>query len=144
MLPSYSIVPGVGVPGAHFGEMRAIHQARLGSRTSFERVPGSGVVDAYFDVTLMLSYDEEDRLREIEIGGADTFVEGVQLLDRPLSEVIDDLRRSAINPEFVADLAFELPGLGIYLMTPAPEELEVPVESVSIRPLNSIKGSVQA
>jgi hypothetical protein len=140
VLPSYTIVPGVGVDGAHFDEMRAVHHARLGSRTSFERVPGSGVVDAYFDVTLMLSYDNEDRLREIEIGGADVFLAGVQLLDRPLGEVIDDLRRAEIASEFVGDLAFELLGLGIYLITQAPEELDVPVESVSIRPLGDGKG----
>jgi hypothetical protein len=135
MLPTYEIIPGTGVAQVQFGEAREAHRARLGERTSFERVPGSGVVDAYFDVTLMLSYDEEDRLKEIEIGGADAFLEGVQLLDRALGEVIDDLRRAAVAPEFVGDSAFELPSLGVYLITPAPEELEVPVESVSIRPL---------
>jgi len=135
MLPAYEIFPGTGVFQAQFGEARDAHQARLGERTSFERVPGSGVVDAYFDVTLMLSYDERDLLKEIEIGGADAFLSGVQLLDRALGEVIEDLRGAAVAPEFIGDSAFELPNLGVYLITPAPDELEVPIESVSIRPL---------
>jgi hypothetical protein len=135
MLPAYEIIPGTGVSQAQFGEARDTHRARLGERTSFERVPGSGVVDAYFDVTLMLSYDEEDRLKAIEIGGADAFLKGVQILDRPLGEVIDDLRQAAVTPEFVGDSAFELTNLGVYLVSPAPEELEVPVEGVSILPL---------
>jgi len=135
MLPSYEILPGQGVAQARFGEERTDHRGRLGERTSFERVPGSGLIDAYSDVTLMLSYDDRDLLREIEIGGADTFVAGVQLLDRPLEEVLADLRDAGIAPEFVGDQAFSLPGLGIYLITPAPEEPDVPTESVSVRPI---------
>src|SRR5690349_24764845 len=84
---SYEVLPGRGVSGVLFGEERAAHRGRLGEWTSFERVPGSGLIDGYFDVTLMLSYDDRDRLRLIEIGGADARLNGVQLLDRPLGEV---------------------------------------------------------
>ncbi|GAA1833399.1 hypothetical protein GCM10009682_59700 [Luedemannella flava] len=134
MLPSYEITPGSGVAQAQFGEA---HRARLGEPVSFERVPGSGLIDAYGDVTLMLSYGDDDRLTEIEPGGADAVLNGVQLLDRPLGEVLDDLRSAGLAPEFVGDCAFEIRGLGLYLISPAPEETDVPTESGSIRPLTA-------
>jgi hypothetical protein len=70
-------------------------------------VPGSGLIDAYADVTLMLSYDDRDRLIGIEIGGANAFVAGVQLLDRQLADVLADLRRAGIPPEFAGDQAVD-------------------------------------
>jgi hypothetical protein len=134
-MASYEIVPGQGVGEVRFGEERAEHRRRLGDdRITFERVPGSGWLDAYFDNTLILAYDDDDRLKEIELGGVDAFLEGVQLLDRPLGEVLDELRAANLAPEFAGDVAFSIPGLEVYLISPAPEEIEEPTESVSIRP----------
>jgi hypothetical protein len=135
-MASYEILPGQGVAEARFGELRAEHRSRLGDdRVTFERVPGSGWLDAYSDNTLILAYDEDDRLKEIELGGADAFLAGVQLLDRPLGEVLDELREANLAAEFVGDVAFSIPGLEVYLISPAPEELDELTESVSIRPV---------
>ncbi|MCA2213917.1 hypothetical protein [Jidongwangia harbinensis] len=134
MIPTFEILPGLGVPEARFGEQRADHRARLGERHSSEHGPGSGPVDGYSDGTLMLSYDEQDRLASIEIAGGNALVDGVQVVDRPLSEVLADLRQAGISPEFVPDQFFRLPGLNVYLSTPAPDDPETPIESVAVLP----------
>ncbi len=40
-------------------------------------------------------------MASIEIAGANALVDGVQVVDRRLSEVLADLRQAGISPEFV-------------------------------------------
>ncbi|WP_433727264.1 hypothetical protein ACQP2Y_11930 [Actinoplanes sp. CA-051413] len=144
MIPTFEIFPGLGVAEARFGEQRADHRARLGDRHSFEHGPGTGEIDGYSDGTLMLSYDERDRLASIEIAGANALVNGVQVVDRPLADVLVDLRGVGVSPEFVPDQYFRLPGMNVYLSTPSPEEPEVPIESVAILPAEWTEPAVGA
>jgi hypothetical protein len=132
VIGSYEIEPGVGVGVVAFGEARSDHRARLGAPVSFERVRGQGIVDGYYDNTLMLTYDSLDALNRIELGGVDVYFRGVQLLDRPLSEVIQELAALGAAPGFAGGQAYELSGFGISLVTPAPDEPEIEVESVEI------------
>lgn len=135
-MDSYEILPGQGVSEVRFGELRSEHRQRFtGGPISFERLPGYGVFDAYFDNTLILEYDEKDRLKGIELGGVSASLDGVQLLDRPLGEVLAELGEKNIPLVFEGDVSYEFPGRGVYLITPAPEEMDEPTESVNIRPI---------
>jgi hypothetical protein len=130
----FEVVPGTGLDGVAFGEPRSVHRERLGNHQPFERTPGAGVTDAYLDSTLMLSYDENDLLSLIEIGGADVTWNGILLVDRPLEEILDDLAKAGIRPQLESDL-YVVPSLGMRLYTPAPDEPEVNVEGVSLAPI---------
>jgi len=69
-----------------------------------------------------LHFSDDDRVREIEAGGdADVVLSGVQVLRRPLSEVLSDLGNAGIA---LPDLdGAEAPSLGVGLYAPD-EEVE--------------------
>lgn len=131
------VLPGEGVQGARFGEDRATHRERFGTFESFERNPGDGLTDMYPGKLLMLYYDKEDKLTFIEVsaGGAEVVWDGVSLVGQPLGTVLEALRAKGVEPEFDDDSTFELPEQGIGLFTTAPDELDEPVEGVSVHPV---------
>lgn len=137
-MTQFEVLAGAGINGIVFGEPRSVHRERLGEYRPFERVPGAGMTDAYFNSTLMLSYDKDDLLASIEIGGADVTWNGILLVERPLKEVLIDFANVGIIPQYKEVGLYVVPQLGITLYAPAPDEPEVNVEGVSIAPLDSV------
>jgi hypothetical protein len=132
----FEVLPGEGIPEARFGEPRALHRERLGDHVPFERFPGS-VLDSYYDMTLILTYDVSDRLIEIDMSDSiDVFWRGISLVGRPLGEVLSDLANEGFHPDEFELESLRFSALGLSLYTPAPEELEEDVKHVILDPIH--------
>jgi hypothetical protein len=131
----FEVIPGEGIPEARFGESRAVHRERLGDHVSFDRPPGD-VQDSYYDMTLVLSYDVEDRLVAIDISDPlPVFWNGISLVDRPLGEVLQDLADSGFRPDEFEWESLKFSALGLSLYSPAIDELEEDVKHVILEPV---------
>lgn len=87
-------------------------------------------------MTLILSYDADDRLREIDMSDSvDVIWNGISLVGRPLGEVLNDMAEAGFRPdEFeLESMKFGLLGLSLY--SPAIDELEEDVKHVILEPL---------
>lgn len=130
------VLPGIGLDHARFGESRTTHRERLGDYEAFERVPGAGMTDMYPDGIVMLSYDESDHLNFIEIGGETIAVlNGIQVTGRSLGAVLDELAQGGLHVEFDGDSSYLISSTGVELFTSSPDNLNEPVEGVSISPI---------
>ncbi|MFJ9892478.1 hypothetical protein ACIQPR_04005 [Streptomyces sp. NPDC091280] len=127
------VIPWVGIERAHFGEFRSDVRERLGNFSSFKRSPDDSLIDHYSSRGLMLHFDKSDRLDFIEATAvSELSFSGIQLLQRPFGDVLAELRSNSI--EFSLDgSGCVLTGYGIELYTPAPDELDVDVEGVTLR-----------
>lgn len=127
------VIPWVGTECVRFGDSRKEIRERLGSFSSFRRSSGESPIDHYSSIGLMLHFDEADRLDFIEATAASGLsFSGVQLLARPFGEVLADLRSRSVD--FSPDgSGCVLEGYGIELYTPAPDELDIDVEGVTLR-----------
>lgn len=127
------VIPWVGTGCVRFGDSRKGIRERLGSFSSFRRSSGESLIDHYSSIGLMLHFDEADRLDFIVATAASGFsFSGVQLLARPLGEILADLRSRSVD--FSLDgSGCVLDAYGIELYTPAPDELDIDVEGVALR-----------
>ncbi|MEV7151655.1 hypothetical protein AB0O05_34725 [Streptomyces sp. NPDC093084] len=127
------VIPWVGVENVRFGESREVVRERLGDFSSFKRSPGDSPVDHYSSIGLMLHFDRSDLLDFIEATGASELsFSGIPLLWRPFGEIQDDLRSHSVDFS-LDDSGCVLTGCGIELYTPAPDELDIRVEGVTLR-----------
>jgi hypothetical protein len=126
------ITPWMGLGDVSFGKSRTELRNLLGEDQSFHRSPGQPLIDHYLEAGLMLGFDASDRLNFIECTHwAEPSFNGVLLAGRPFGDVLEDLRQVGVNFE-LDGVGCELTGLGIALYTPAPDELDVDVEGVSV------------
>ncbi|MEU4770962.1 hypothetical protein [Micromonospora sp. NPDC023644] len=130
----FEVLPGEGISEARFGESRSVHRERLGNHVAFERFPGS-VLDSYYDMTLILAYDANNRLIEIDISDSiEVLWRGISLVGRPLGEVLNELANEGFRPDVFELESLKFSELGLSLYTPAVEELEEDVKHVILEP----------
>jgi hypothetical protein len=110
MIPSsMTIIPRVGFSFARFGEPRSQHRSQLGAFESWKRdLQGTSETDLYTPSMVSLDYDENDRLKFIEVinDEAEVDFDGVSLLNQPVEQVLAQM--SARGHEAVG------PVVGIY------------------------------
>ncbi|THV30124.1 hypothetical protein [Glycomyces paridis] len=89
-----SVLPRLGLEGARFGEHRAEHRGLFGEFESWPSESHSGLTDLYTASLVSFEYDADDRLVFIEINNdeGDVRLGGVRLLNRPLEEVLENMR----------------------------------------------------
>lgn len=137
------VIPGVGLEVARFGEARATLRERLGEFSSFVRSPGDSPTDHFASHGLLLSFNKADRLNFIEATPASgIYFSGVLLCGRPFGEILHDLDDLKIEVD-VDDAGCSLPGIGLSLYTPAPDEPDVNVEGVALSPRGNIAGVME-
>lgn len=134
-------IPGVGLEVARFGETRTTLRERLGDYSSFTRSVGDAPTDHFVSSGLLLSFDGSDRLNFIEATArSEITLSGVSLCGRPFGEILNDFHRLGVEVE-LDDSGCSLPGRGISLYTPAPDELDVDVEGAALFPLEANRQS---
>ena len=103
MVGSPGPVPGEGTRTVRLGQNRWELRERLGPALQSVPAYGGAAQDWYFDHGLVLTFDEDERLRTLVVsyvgGKGAALFDGVQLLDRPYSEVAADLEARGVRVE---------------------------------------------
>lgn len=129
------MITAEGIREARFGEPRAVHRERLGDHVPFERF-GGGVLDSYYDMTLVLMYDAEDRLVSIDMSDSfDVVWNGISLVGRPLGDVLREMADAGFRPDEFESESLKFGGLGMSLYSPAIDEPDEDVKHVILEPV---------
>lgn len=132
-MPRYEVIPGAGIDRAMFGETRDVLRSRFGNSRTFRRGGSGPLSDQFIAAGLILRYDDDDRLAAIEIGHwveAEACYQGIELMDRPFTEVVRDLRDAGV--ELVMADSCSASGAGIHLSWSAAGEPDAVVDWVCV------------
>jgi hypothetical protein len=138
----FDVVVGKNVGPLRFGMTRDEVAAAMGATAErFMRNPkDASPEDAFSDHELFARYDENDRLREVEIGAAvNVYVDGVSL-GLPYSKLVAFARRRDPSlTENDENDGFEAPAIGLsaYTSKPDSEWDTEPADSVCFSPASS-------
>src|SRR2546430_470360 len=87
-----------GVGDVNLGDDRKSVRGRLGSFRVFRRAPDAPETDFFVRRGVQVTYDSAGRVEFIEVmTPADPRLDGVRLLQRPVAEVIADLRAQGVE-----------------------------------------------
>lgn len=115
----FTVIPRTGFDFVRFGESRSQHREQLGEEfESWQRNPDKpNVTDLYKPSLLSLDYDDDDRLKFIEVINDDGEVlyENVRLLNQPQNQVVNDLTRLVGRSPVEKGGVYAFPELGIRL-----------------------------
>lgn len=132
-ITEHDLVSGEGTRAVRLGQDRWELRARLGP--ALQSVPGYGgaAQDWYFDHGLILTFDEDERLKRLVISyvgakGTARFRD-VPLLDRPYADVVADLAALGVAVE-PGELCGRVPGHGFTLSLMGRQNPAMPVSAV--------------
>lgn len=115
----FTVIPRLGFDFVRFGESRAQHRGRLGEDfESWQRNPDKpAVTDLYKPSLLSLDYDEDDRLKFIEVinDNGQVLYEDVQLLNQPRGQAVNALTALVGRSPVEKGGVYAFPELGIRL-----------------------------
>jgi hypothetical protein len=115
----FTVIPRVGFSLVRFGEPRSQHREHLGEEfESWQRNPDNpAMTDLYKPSLLSLDYDDDDRLKFIEVinDGGQIVYEGIELLNQPEQRVIASLTALVGRHPVEKGGVYAFPELGIRL-----------------------------